>query len=45
MPDTQEPQRSASQLKLLISQAERLGFWDDAIHWEKELAKLQAHSL
>lgn len=36
-----EPQRSASELKLLISQAERLGFWDDVVHWQEELAKLQ----
>lgn len=32
--------RSASELKLLISQAERLGLWDDVIVFEKELAEL-----
>lgn len=28
------------QLKLKISMAERLGFYDDVIHWQNELNKL-----
>lgn len=40
MAKSSEPQRSATQLKLLISTAERLGFWDDVVHFEKELAQL-----
>ena len=30
-----------TQLKLLISNATRLGFWNDVVHWEAELNKLQ----
>lgn len=28
------------QLKLMISNADRLGFYNDVVHWENELSKL-----
>lgn len=38
--DEEPPIYNAMQLKLLIASAERLGFWDDVVHFQNELAKL-----
>lgn len=39
------PIYSQTQLRLMIAQAERLGFWDDVTKWQEELAKLQGVNL
>ncbi len=43
--DEDKPLYTVTQLKLLISSAERLGYWDDVVHFQNELAKLMPTGL
>lgn len=38
--EEERPLYTRDQLKLLISNADRLGFYDDVVHFQNELTKL-----